>query len=105
MSNDHVTPEDMFWKIHTPNLLNEIAKNPECSILKIPLKMLGLILFAVGERASELNDPRLNALMCQLTIYAIADPHSPHYDVQKAREVMRGLAWTEKEENENNPQG
>jgi hypothetical protein len=38
------------------------------------------LLNRVGERASQLNDPKLNALMARLTIYEVADPKSPSFD-------------------------
>jgi hypothetical protein len=76
------------WKIHTSNLLSEIAKHSGQDIYRIPLTILGQLLAEVGERAAELNDPKLNALMCRLTIYTIADPTSPDYDLEAVRTVM-----------------
>jgi hypothetical protein len=43
----------------------------------------------VGERASELNDPQLNALMCRLTIYEIADPESKNYKPRVVKKIMK----------------
>ena len=76
------------WKVHTSNLLSEIVKHSGQDIYRIPLAILGQLLAEVGERASELNDPSLNALMCRLTIYTIADPTSPDYDLDAVRVVM-----------------
>lgn len=70
------------WKMHTPNLLKEIVNCSGNAIYKIPLNMLGRMLADVGERAAELNDPILNSLMLQLTIYTVADPGSPDYEPQ-----------------------
>ena len=67
-------------KINTPSLIDEIAKNPECSILRIPLISLKNILGQVASRASELNDVELNKLMMRLALYEIADPYSNEYD-------------------------
>ena len=72
-----------LWKVHTPNLLKEIAECSGVGIYKIPLAVFGKLIFEVGERAAELNDSKLNALMCRLTIYSMADPESKDYD-QKA---------------------
>ena len=47
-----------------------------------------MLLAEVGEEASRINDPRLNALMCRLTIYAIADPSSPEYDGERVRAIL-----------------
>lgn len=81
-------PINNLWKVHTPNLLHEIAENTNQPILVKPLNIFGKLLAAVGERASELNDPKMNALMCRLTIYSIADPESPDYNLNAVNEVM-----------------
>ena len=78
----------MQWKVHTSALLSEIVQCSGNEIYKIPLNIFGKLLAAVGERASELNDPELNALMCRLTIYTAADPQSLDYDPEKVRKVM-----------------
>ena len=41
----------------------------------------------MSQRASELNDPILNNLMCKLTLYSIADPDSSDYNLEKVREI------------------
>jgi hypothetical protein len=43
----------------------------------------------VAERASELNDPQLNELMCRLTLYEVADPYSGEYDPEILKEIRR----------------
>ena len=68
------------WKCHTPNLLAEILENPGTGILHIPLKIFRGVIHEVATRASELNDPILNELMCRLALYSIADPTSSDYD-------------------------
>lgn len=80
------------WKVHTPNLLQEILNNPGTGILTQPLRILASILSDVGERAAELNDPKLNALMCRLTIYSISDPTAPDYDPEAVREILKQAA-------------
>ena len=77
------------WKVHTYGLLKEIVDHSGQAILEKPISIFGKLLAAVGERAAELNDPKLNALMCQLTIYTVADPTSPDYDASVVREVMK----------------
>lgn len=71
--------QDAFWRVHTHNLFNETLVNKDCGILIKPYQILGQILFAVADRARELNDPELNSLMCRLTLYAEADPSGPYY--------------------------
>lgn len=81
---------NLAWRIHTPNLLNEVlSSNPGMAIMDKPFNILGKLLAQVGERAAELNDPQLNALMCQLTIYSIADPTGPDYDAEVVREIIK----------------
>jgi hypothetical protein len=80
---------ELGWRVHTPNLLKEIARNNESSsILSIPIQVFGNLLFAVGERASQLNDPELNALMARLTIYSVADPQSPDYNADILHDLL-----------------
>ena len=76
------------WKVHTPQLLKEVLDNPTTQILKIPLTILAGLLFAVAKRASELNDPQLNALMCRLTLYEISDPYSSEFDKEKTEKII-----------------
>jgi len=75
------------WQVNTPALLEEILLNKSASALRIPLNIFGKLLAQVGERAAEINDPKLNALMCRLAIYSIADPYSPDYDRRKVESV------------------
>jgi hypothetical protein len=86
------TTEKLEWTIHTPNLLKEIAQNPDCAILSTPLNLFRRILGRVADRAIELNDDLLNALMIRLTLYSVADPDSPDYDraiVEKYRKISK----------------
>ena len=77
------------WRTHTANLLQEIVgSNVTCSALRTPIRIFGATLFEVGQRASELNDPKLNALMCRLTLYACSDPHDANYDPELTRKVL-----------------
>lgn len=77
-----------MWRVNTPGLLKEIMGNNETKALRIPIASLGHILYEVGARASELNDPRLNALMCRLAIYEIADPYSGNYDQELCQKTI-----------------
>ncbi|SRR6266498_531796 len=77
-ANNH--SEELEWRVYTSGLLAEIMVNPECAILKVPLQIFGALLNQVSERASQLNDPILNGLMCQLGLYEIADPNSSNHD-------------------------
>lgn len=75
--------------VHTPNLLKELMNNPGTGVLNVPVSVFARLLAAVATRASELNDPELNALMCRLTLYDIADPESGDYDREAVQAVYK----------------
>ncbi len=77
-----------MWRVNTPQLLKEILENNETKILSKPLQIFANILFEVGERAAELNDDKLNALMCRLAIYEISDPYNEAYDSEIVNEII-----------------
>lgn len=77
------------WRVHTSRLLEEIAKHSGQSVLVQPLRILGSLLAKVGERASQLHDRELDALMMRLTIYTVADPESPDYDPTLVSEYLK----------------
>lgn len=79
------------WKVHTASLLREILKNPGCSVLAIPLSILGRMLAEVAERAAELNDPQLNILMLRLTLYEQGDPEKFSHEQIEAEYVEQRL--------------
>jgi len=78
----------LTWKVNTPGLLNEIMSNNGVAVLYKPLVIFASILLEVGERASELNDPKLNALMCRLAIYEIADPNNKNYNKELSQKII-----------------
>jgi hypothetical protein len=80
--------KQLQWKIHIPNLLQRIADIPAPGVLRVPLNLFGKALADVAERAAEINDPHLNAMMMRLTLYSVADPHSPDYDLAIVNKVM-----------------
>lgn len=93
MADQIKTPDGkpLRWRIHTPNILEEALRNPGMEIMRIPFNILGKGLAAVAARAIELDDPELNALMCQLTLYSCADPTSPDHDPELTERTMDGL--------------
>jgi len=79
----------MEWRVNTAGLLSEIvAHNPSAAILAKPIQILGIILSEVGQRAAELNDPKLNKLMARLALYAETDPYSEHYSEEITQKVL-----------------
>jgi hypothetical protein len=77
------------WKVNTPGLLKEIVNNNKhMSVLATPLQIFAHLLGEVATRASELNDPELNALMCRLALYEISDPYSKEYDDKLTKKII-----------------
>lgn len=80
----------LSFKIHTLRLLEEILNsNDNMGIFNVPIHEFGVLLYQVASRASELNDPILNHLMCELTLYEIADPYNANYDKATLEEIER----------------
>lgn len=80
----------LSFKIHTPRLLDEILNsNDSMGIFSVPINVFANLLAQVAQRASELNDPILNHLMCELTLYEIADPYNANYDKAMLEEIER----------------
>jgi hypothetical protein len=90
--NQDIKNLGMQWKLHVPRLLNEIehfAMQPaEMAALRRPFQSFRALLNDVAIRCSEINDPVLNALMCQMALYQIANPDDDGYDLQETKRVM-----------------
>lgn len=80
----------LTFKVHTANLLKEIC---DCGlregqgVLKIPINQFRILLCQVAERASQVDDDKLNYLMCRLTLYELADATSSDFDPDKEEEI------------------
>jgi hypothetical protein len=86
---NHVIKHTSGWRVNTASMLQEIVEcNPSMATFRVPINIFGKLLAAVGERAAELNDDQLNALMCRLAIYSVADPYSPDYDKDVTDKVI-----------------
>lgn len=79
------------WRVNFPQLIKEISHNNGVSILAKPLQITMLIMSEIGERAVELNDPKLNLLMLRMAIYEQGDPYSKAY-VPEAFDKMQEMA-------------
>lgn len=69
--------------------LNEIADcalQENMGVLKIPLNIFKGILAEVAQRATQLNDPKLNVLMLKLNLYEI-----PPMEIARAIEAQLKL--------------
>ncbi len=82
--------DQLLWKVNAAALIKEIAENggPAMSGVIMPLHIFRHILSMVAVRASQLNDPEMNKLMCRLALYAISDPYSGEYDAEALKQVM-----------------
>ena len=88
---------DLFWKVNTAGLLEEILNSGGAAILEKPINIFGKLLCSVGVRASQLNDPVLNALMCRLAIYTIADPYNEDYDAELTSKIIKEGTMSDEE--------
>jgi len=86
---------DAEFIVNTEGLLQEILNNEQVGMLEKPIIIFGQLLFLVAERAAKLGDPKLDALMCRLALYTVADPSKPEYDAALVEQVYRNeLALT-----------
>lgn len=79
----------LLWRINTAGFLREIGSNHVMGFAQIPLQIFGNMLIEVGMRAAELNDPKLNALMCRMAMYDQADPTSKNFDSELTMKTIR----------------
>lgn len=79
------------WRIHVPNLLNEIFCNPGTGMLTKPIQILGNILHELAELAVEIDDPRLHLMMIDLALYEVGDLNiTPSEEYNRVRsEIVR----------------
>ena len=78
------------WKVNTPSFLKEIVNNNHAGFaIATPMQIFAGLLGQVATRASELNDPELNALMCRLALYEISDPYSKEYDEKLTKQIIK----------------
>jgi hypothetical protein len=82
------TQNNLQWKVNTPQLLREILSNDQMVCLSSPLSILSNILAELGERCADINDDKLNALMCRLAIYDISDPYSDNFNEELTQKTI-----------------
>ena len=65
---------DLHFRLDAPQLLKEIAENGltgNMGVLKIPLNIFRNYLGRLAEIAIELDDPKLNIIMLEMSIYEV----------------------------------
>ena len=85
----------MQFRVDTVSLLKEIADAGlprNMGVLKIPINIFKSLLGEVAQRATEINDPRLNILMLRLTLYEV-----PNSKITEMIEHMEKLVVEEEE--------
>lgn len=93
----NIKEKRLDWKVNTPAFLKEIFDNypGHANCLKAPANIFKDLLTTVAIRASELNDPVLNALMCRLALYGCADPYDKeNYDQLLTDSVLKNKEYT-----------
>ncbi len=80
--------QPVHWRCHTPNLMKEIMLNKGVWALRTPMTIFGSMLYEVADRAVELNDQKLNALMLRLTLYESADPELEGHDAKATQNYI-----------------
>lgn len=81
----------MTFRAHTPNLFKELW---ECSGMRIYGKVIRIFLALlndVAERATEINDPVLNALMLKLRLYEVEKESDIPKLIKKLKEEYEQL--------------
>ena len=94
--------KELYWKVHTPNFLSDILKNLSpngLGMITTPMNIFRNLLVQVSQRASQLNDPELNALMVRLTLYEISDPKSKDYNYKLIDKMIYGNKQEQAKEN------
>lgn len=74
--------KNIHFRVDTMKLLHEIFDNAmpqSMGIIKTPINIFKNLLGEAAERAIELNDPILNRIMFDLTLYELPEPTSKEY--------------------------
>lgn len=89
MKKEQRSPK-LEFKICTPAFLKEVFDNNPTlgGVLYVPVNILRGYLIQIAERASELNDPKLNAIMAQMALYDECDPYSKDYDEKRTMQTI-----------------
>lgn len=86
---------NFVFKSNVKSLFEEVIDNGGIAVqaASMPLKITYQILLEVAKRASELNDDKLNALMCRLSLYSVADQYSEDFDAGIVSKTLDKVGW------------
>jgi hypothetical protein len=81
------------FRVHTPNLLSETFINAvrpkDLAALQIPLNQFTKYLRTLTARCAELNDPVLNKIMIDMTLYEQSDLSSKEFNQEMVDQVNK----------------
>jgi|SRR5690554_471567 len=81
------------FKIHVPNLLNETFINAvrpkDLAALQIPLNEFTKYIRTLTARCAEINDPVLNKIMIDMTLYEESDLSSKEFNKEMVDQVNK----------------
>lgn len=80
--------EPLKWKIHTYGVLKEILDQDSMWMFNNPLNILLDLLRQVAQRATELNDLKLNQLMIRLSLYSISNPDDSEFNPELVSKIL-----------------
>lgn len=90
---DKFSPYIHSFRVHVPNLLNETfinaCRKKDLIALRIPLNVFNTYLRTLTERCAELNDPVLNKIMIDMTLYEQSDLSSKEYNQEMINQVNK----------------
>lgn len=88
---DKFSPYIHPFRVHVPNLLNETFINAcrprDLAALTIPLNEFNKYLRTLTARCTEINDPVLNKIMIDMTLYEESDLSSKEYNQEMVDKV------------------
>ena len=92
-TKDEFSPYIHPFRVHTPNLLGETFVNAcrpkDLAALKIPLNEFMKYLRTLTARCAELNDPVLNKIMIDMTLYEESDLSSKEFNQEMVDQVNK----------------
>ena len=78
------TNKQLFYKVHLPNLLNEVMSNPGTWILMAPMTITKNILWQMAEDALKSGNKRWIAYCGRLGLYEACVPTGEGYEEMQA---------------------
>ena len=87
---------DMAWKIDLPKFLKEIQECSKSAPYSASFNIVRYVLSILAERAIELNDPVLNIIMLNLSLYEGSHDDDAKDVIEKLRNDV--ITWLEKQE-------